>query len=411
MKIVFSFLTLLIAGNLFAQQIDINWQGYVNTGADSVRGSFYLAGPNLDLTTAFNDRNYPVWYSENQTLAVNGGVCASLLRNIPVDSLIKYDTNLWLYVTVNGQPFEKVKLQYVPYSAYSLYSFIAKRADAATFATSAGYADTSAYARNSGVADSSVRASHAVNATNAVHSDSADNANHSVYADTARYAIQAVRSSLADNAQFAILADSAKKAGHASNADNAVNSVNAQNAVHSQTSDVATFAQTIADNSVTSPKIVNGTIQRVDIDNGIIDETALASNSVTTTKIVDGTVAVVDVNVTGTPTNFSTLGYNNGNFEWVSSNQLYLNSIQNTTVIPTQINSDARWVVLKVAHDFNLVGMTATEGRVVTIVNASTANFVTMATPDWNIFGGTLVISPRSSRTLVYLNSEWIVIQ
>lgn len=411
MKFVFSFLSLFVATQLFAQQIDINWQGYVNTGAETVRGSFYIAGPNLDLNTAFNDRNYPMWYSENQTLKVNGGVCSTVLARVPVDSLIKYESNLYLYVTINGQPFDRAKVEYVPYSAFSLRSYLASRAVRAEEALRAGYADTSNFAYHAAAADTAKKAGHSVESNHALHADSADDANHSVYADTAAHAVKAVRSSLADNAQFAILADSAKRAGHSSTADNATNSVNAQNAVHSQLADVATYAQTIADNSVTSPKIVNGTIQRVDLDNGIVDETALASDAVTTTKIANGTVAVVDMNVSGTPSNISVLGYSNGSFQWVSSNNLYLSSIQNTTVIPTQINSDARWVILKVAQDFNLVGINATEGRVITIVNASTANFVTLATPNWNLFGGTLVIGPRSSRTLVYLNNEWVVIQ
>lgn len=411
MKVFLGFLSLFFATTVFAQQIDLNWQGYVNTGADSVRGSFYLAGPNLDLKTAFNDKNYPLWYSENQMMSVDGGICATLLRGVSVDSLIKYESNLFLYVTINGQPFERVKLQYVPYASYSLRTYLADKADYATRSTSSTWSDTATYARRSGFADTAVKASHAVESNHALHADSANNSNHSVYADTAAHAVKAVRSSLADNAQFAILADSAKRAGHSSTADDATNSINSQYAVQAQLADVAKIALTIADNSVTSPKIVNGTIQRVDLDNGIVDETALASNSVTTTKIMDGTVAVADMNVLGTPSNLSVLGYNNGSFEWVSSNNLYLNSIQNTTVIPTQINTDARWIILKVAQDFNLVGMNATEGRVVTIVNASTANFVTLATPNWNLFGGTLVISPRSSRTLVYLNNEWVVIQ
>lgn len=410
MKLVFSFLSIFVATTMFAQ-VDLNWQGYVNTGAETVRGSFYLAGPNLDLNTAFNDKNYPVWYAENQMMDVAGGVCATLLKNVPVDSLVKYRSDLYLYVTINGQPFERVKLQYVPYSTWTLRARLAEEALLSQEAIHSNRADTAEYARKSYLADTAVKSSHSVESNHARHADSADDANHSVYADTAAYAVKAVRSSLSDNAQFAILADSAKKAGHASTADNATNSVYAQEAVHAQLADVAIYAQSIADNSVTSPKIVNGTIQRIDLDNGVIDESALAASAVTTTKIADGSVAVVDMNITGIPSDVSVLGYKNGNFEWVSSNNLYLSSIQNTTVIPVQINNDARWVILKVAQDFNLVGMNGTEGRVITIVNASTANFVTLAVPNWNLFGGTLVIGPRSSRTLVYLNNEWVVIQ
>lgn len=412
MKYIFSLFCLFFALNLNAQFVDIPWQGYVNTGATEVRASFYLAGPKLDLTTAFNDKNYPYWYSENQTLQVEGGVTQTVLKDVPVDSIYAYHkSTMWLYVTINGQPYDKVKISYVPYAVFSQMAYSAQEAEIASVAKTAYRADTARYAYRAGVADSSVSSANAVNAINSKHSVHADSATHTINSDSAINATFAIRASLSDNAQFAIIADSAKKARFAWNSNYAENSNNATHALKSQIAEFAIIADSLNDNRVNTNTIINGTIQRVDLGNGIVDETALASNSVTSAKIVNGTVSTEDLNISGTPTNNSVLGYNNGNLSWISSNTILVGAIQKTTVIPTQINGDTRWLILQVAQDFNLTGMTASEGRVITVVNASTANVVTITNPQWNIYGGTVAISPRTSRTLVYLNSEWIIIQ
>lgn len=411
MKYIFSLVCLFFALNLNAQFVDIPWQGYVNTGATEVRASFYLAGPNLDLTTAFNDRNYPYWYSENQTLQVEGGVTQTTLTNIPVDSIYAYHrSTMWLYVTINGQPFDKVKISYVPYAVFSQKAYSAQESRFAQTANHALTSDTAVYARNSGIADSARIAGNAVNAINSRHAVHADSATHAVYSDSATNSVFAIRSSLSDNSQFAILADSAKRARFSWIADYAENSNNATHALKAQLAELAIMADSLRDNRVNTNTIIDGTIQRVDLGNGIVNESALANNSVTSAKILDATILVQDVNVGGNPNNHSVLGYDNGNFTWVSSTNL-TGAVQKTTVIPTQINADTRWLVLQVAQDFALTNVNATDGRIITISNSSTANVVTLAPAQWNIYGGALQIGPRSSRTLVYLNNEWVILQ
>lgn len=352
MKSFFSFLCFLFSLNISAQTIDLSWQGYVNTGADSVRASFYLADSGLDLTTAFNDRNYPYWYTENQMLAVNNGVIGTILKNIPFDTLVAYFRNdIFLYVTINGQPFDKVKIQYVPYSAFSLHALSANRAEIALRAGTSAYSDTSDYAHTSRHSDSSTHAQYSENSTNA------------------------------------------------------------ENATRSQIAELAIVADSISDNTVTSEKIVDGAIQRGDLSDELVNESALASNSVTSAKIVDNSVAYSDMNILGEADNMSVLGYRNGNLEWISTNKVLTDVVEKTTVIPTEINANTRWVILQVALDFNLVGVSASEGKIITIVNASTANTVYLSAPYWNIYGGTVGVSPRTSKTLLYINDEWIILQ
>lgn len=352
MKNFFSFLCFLFSLNLSAQNIDLSWQGYVNTGADSVRASFYLADGGLDLTTAFNDRNYPYWYTENQMLGVNNGVIGTILKNVPFDTLVAYFRNdIFLYVTINGQPFDKVKIHYVPYSAFSLHALRAEQAAFSLRSGSSAYSDTSKYAYNAGHADS---------------------ANYSQYSENSTNAIQSTRAQIAE---LAIVADS------------------------------------ISDNTVTSEKILDSTIQRNDLSDEIIDESALASNSVTSAKIADNSIGYIDMNILGKADNTSILGYRNGNLEWISTNNVSNDVVEKTTIIPTAINTNTRWVILQIALDFNLVGVPAAEGKIITIVNASTANTVFLSAPNWNIYGGTVGVSPRTSKTLLYINGEWIILQ
>lgn len=412
MKYVFSFVLFLFSIILNAQDINISWQGYVTAQTDSVRASFYLAGPNLDLTTAFNDRNYPYWYVENQVLSVNGGVVSTMLMDVPLDTLSRHSMNtMFLYVSINGQPFDRVKINYVPYSAISIRSRLSDESEFAYTAAYANRTDTANFSYKSGLADSS---KFSINAINSIYADStlyALESYESMYSDSSLYSIYALRASLADNAQLALISDSAKRARFAYSAGYSDSSRISVNSINAQVAQRANRADSIADNSVTSAKIVDNTIQRSDISNGAITETALSDNSVTSAKIVDNSVTFNDLNITGPATNNSVVGFKNGSLEWVSNNSIQTAFVQKTTVIPSQLNGDARFVILQVAQDFNLVGIQAIEGRVITIVNASTANTVTLGIPNWNIYGGNVSVSPRSSKTLLYMGGEWNLIQ
>ena len=83
---------------------------------------------------------------------------------------------------------------------------------------------------------------------NAFHANSADNAANSDHANNADHASNADNAANSDHANNA---ENANNAAHASNADNAANASNA---------DVASLALSVADNTVGSPKIINGSI-------------------------------------------------------------------------------------------------------------------------------------------------------
>lgn len=414
MKYIFGLVCFLFATSAFSQvshEMSIPWQGYVNTGASEVRASFYLAGEEFDLTTAFNDRNYPYWYSENVVLQVNEGVVHTVLNGIEKDSLENMSDHVWLYVTVNGQPFDKVKLYSMPWSVWAEKSLYAEKSGYAVDAEFAIWADTADWAHNAGFAFLADTAAYARNAGHSVNADFADSALHAVNADSAMYATHAMRASFSDNSQFALVADSALKADSSTWAGFAERANLASTALTAQIATLAIMADSLRDNKVNTNTIIDSTIQRVDLADGIIDNSAMAQNSVNSENIQDNSIGFSDMNISGTPTNNSVIGYDNGNLQWISTNNILDGSVQQTTVIPVQINQDARWVILQVAQDFNLVGMTPTNGRVITIINASTANTVTLSTPNWNIYGGNVNISPRNSRTLVYLNGEWVILQ
>jgi len=55
----------------------------------------------------------------------------------------------------------------------------------------------------------------------------------------------------------------------------------------------------LADSSVTSPKILDGTIQTIDIAPGVITELAIEDNSITSAKILDGTIVDADITTAG----------------------------------------------------------------------------------------------------------------
>lgn len=296
--ILFSFI------NASAQ--NYNYQGYVrnSTGIDSIRASFYVAGEQFNPMTVFNSSNYPVWFKENQTVRIENGILNYRLVNVDVDSLVQYREQLYLYVTLNGTPFDKVLISAVPYSTHSQFATHAKRSS---------------------------------NSSNA---------------DTAQYSSRSK------------LADSSRSSSVASLAVSALNSL-------------------IADSALT---ITNG--------------------AVTAEKIAPQSVETIHLNTINAPSTQTVLSFIDGNFLWASRDYINRTTIQKTLVIPVGINDNTLYFISQVAQDYSVVAPTARYGRIIRIVNASTANTITV---NWNVlFGGPVLIGPRSSVEFMYVDTEWI---
>jgi len=368
-----------------AQTIDFTYQGW-STQSGKSNLSLYIARDGFKLGSAFNDENYPVWYVENQEIDIVSGVVNYRLRNVNLDSLVKYTGNLYLYVAINGTPHDTIIMDPSPYAGTALVSNRANSAKLADFATDAAHAakaDTSVFAVN---ARNAVDATNSVNANEALHALRADTAlyareaghavrsdvslyasssAHAVWADSASYAVLSNRSRISDSAALAgraILADSAINAGHASTANEA------DHADHSDSANVSANAHFVYANGVNLAAIA-----AVGAENG-------------STLTTDGT-----------------------SLQWRRSTRIE-GRTQLTLVPLNSIDGDVRTLIYRVAQDFNSPLPAASEGRIITLVNSSTANFITIQSGIWNIWGGDVVIGPRNSATILYTSGQWVVI-
>lgn len=300
---IFSFVN-IFAQNPFGQ--DYNYQGYLrnSNGIETVRASFYIAGEEFDPTTVFNPSNYPIWFKENVSVQVENGILNYTMTRVSMDSIVKYRNGLYLYVTVNGSPFDKVLISSVPYATHSILS------NFAVFSRSA---------------------------------------------DTASFSSQAQRSNIAD---------SAVKSGIASLAINALNSL------------IADSALTVSDESITSEKI------------------ALRS------------INVGHMNTYNVASDQTVLCYVDGKFIWGAPEYLNRTTSEKTLTIPNSIKDNTVYFISQVAQDYSIVEPFTRNGRLIRIVNASTANTITV---NWNnLFGGVVFIGPRSSVEFMYVDTEWI---
>lgn len=313
--------TITLLGFINASAQNYNYQGYVNnrTGIDSVRASFYIAGEQFNPTTVFNSSNYPVWFKENEMVKIENGILNYMLINVDVDSLIVNRGQLYLYVTLNGTPFDKVLISAVPYSTYSQF------------------------------------------ATNSIYSIQADSAK---YANNSRNSAHAVR---ADTAQYAFITDFADSSNSASVASLSISSITAL---------IADSALTITDGAVTAE------------------------------KLGQQSVGISHLNTINAASNQTVLSYINGNFIWASRDYVNTTTVQKTLTVPLGINDNTLYFISQVAQDYSVVEPTPRYGRIIRIVNASTANTITV---NWNnLFGGVVFIGPRSSVEFMYVDTEWI---
>lgn len=103
------------------------------------------------------------------------------------------------------------------------------------------------------------------------------------------------------------------------------------------------------------------------------------------------------------------LSTNGTTLQWTGPTSIQ-GRVQLTLVPLASIDGDVRTLIYRIAQDITSPLPPATEGRIVTIVNSSTANTVTVPSTVFNIWGGSVVIAPRQSVTLLYTGGEWIVV-
>jgi hypothetical protein len=384
-KIFLAIIAALFTVASHAQTIDFSYQGWSElNGKNNL--SLYIARDGFKLGSAFNDENYPVWYVENQEINVNSGVVNYRITGVNLDSLSKYRGQLFLYVAINGTPHDTIAMDPSPYAGTAITSIRSNTsalADVATLANFATKSDTANYARNAGHAVKSDSALHANQANNSKKSDSAThakNADQAVRSDVSLYASSSAHSVWSDSSSYAILA------------------LRATNADHSVRSDRAT----LADSAIKAAHAVNA-------DNAIRATTADSARVSANTHFVYANGVNLAAIAAAGAENHATLTTNGTSLAWRSSTRIE-GRTQLTLVPLATIDNDVRTLIYRVAQDFATPLPTAVEGRIITIVNSSTANLVSIQTGIWNIWGGDVIIGPRNSATLLYHNGQWVII-
>ena len=384
-KFILAIIAVLFTVSAEAQTIDFTYQGWSSqSGRNNI--SLYIARDGFKLGSAFNDQNYPVWYVENQEIDVISGVINYRLKDINLDSLVKYRGDLYLYVAINGTPHDTIIMDPAPYAGTSIMSDRARHSstsDRASLTDRALRADSSVHAI---IADSSKNAHNSVNAKESVHAQRADSAlhsmesNHSVRSDVSLYASSSAHSVWSDSAKVAL------------------------NAIRSNFSDRSTLAEMsmIADSA---DRARFSTTSASATRSSIADSSAVSTN---THFVYANGVNLASIAATGAENN-AILVTNGTSLQWKSSTRIE-GRIQLTLVPLTTIDNDVRTLIYRVAQDFSTPLPVAVEGRIITIVNSSTANNVSIQAGTWNIWGGDIIIGPRNSATLLYTNGQWVVI-
>ena len=202
------------------------------------------------------------------------------------------------------------------------------------------------------------------------YSEFADNSNYAISADTALFSIgsqlaqRAINSDSADFANVSLMSDSANSAAIANVAITAFNSL-------------------VADSAFT-----------------------VANESITAEKIADNSVNPSHFNTVNAASNQTSLSFIDGNFVWATRDYVNTTTVQKSLVVPTSINDQTLYFISQVAQDYSIVEPTVRYGRLIRIVNASTANVITV---NWNtLFGGVVFIGPRTSVEFMYVGNEWI---
>jgi hypothetical protein len=405
-NLVIAFLAVL-AVNLSAQTTDLQYQAHVPSNSTGTEGVFsaYLADSNFNENSHINTSAF--WYVEEMKVQVNNGMINVLLENIPDSILMRNQGNIFVYAYLNGINLGKLALHKVPYavsSRFSTRSELAQNAvnsERADLARRAGTSDTAILAlrsNTSGVADSSVRSAHSVHSTLADSAINSKNATRSLLSDSSIIALEAVYarvSGFSANSAKADVADSAfyaLQANHSFKSDSSLYAVNANHSVYADTalyahnsghSATSTIASNLQDSVIVPSHIKNGSVKLNALEGGM--------------SAPAGTYAMAGVS----------------GLTWAVNPHHYTNSVALHTIAPASLPNTSRYIVSRVAVDYNMVTITnPIMGQIITVHNGSTANVVTLNGLTWNIDTFLNVVIPAGqSRTLWYSGTNWMVIQ
>lgn len=231
------------------------------------------------------------------------------------------------------------------------------------------------------------------------------------------YALHSNVSNFAGRARVANEAGSANTANHADTADYATES---GHAFHSDTAD---FSNVSGRSYITSEVDSNGVGTHA-IQNGAVVAEKLAEPAVFSVHIAP--LSVKHQHIDNNAVDFNNIegGSDAGvgtyltrgasGLVWAENPQHRTSSVSIYTVAPGELPIDSRWVVSRVAVDYNLatLELSPSQGQLITVYNGATANTVTLRASTWNIDTALdCVIHPGSSRTLWYSGTNWVVIQ
>jgi hypothetical protein len=384
-------LVALVSFNAFAGT-NIQYQAHAPAGTpiDS-KLSIYIADTNFDEGSHINSD--ALWYRENVEIEINNGIINYVIDNVADSILIdNYGRRLFVFAYVNGVSLGRLEIRTVPYSLLSRYSL------------TAGESKTSNMSNRSKLADSAKISARAVNADNATNADFADSttisnhSNTSGFADTAR---AAGRATLADLATYSSTSAHAAKSDTSIFARNSAHAFDADTSVFAYDADHANFASTSAFATNSARSVLADTAKTL-IDNSI-EHRHFTTESVRLSSLEGSSTAPVG--------SYAVRGV--GGISWEVNPQHRTSSVTVHTVAPTTLAGDSRWVVSRVAVDYNIVSPTgASVGQLITIFNGSTANTVTITHLSWNLDTGlNYPIFPNQSRTLWFNGTNWVVVE
>jgi hypothetical protein len=230
------------------------------------------------------------------------------------------------------------------------------------------------------------------------------------------YSIFANYSEVAERADVSNFAQDAKFSERADTADFATNgghSVNADTSLFSFTSQTARLAKDVDTNGVATHAIQNGAVVTSKISDNTIVASKIGDNAVENRHVSDNAITLDNIagNSTASVGSYLTKGTNG--ISWEVNPQHRTSSVSIYSVAPSSLPNTSRWVVSRVAVDYNLETITnPVVGQLVTIYNGSTANNITLLATTWNIDTGlNLWIPAGQSRTIWYSGFNWVVVE
>jgi hypothetical protein len=384
-------LVALVSFNAFAGT-NIQYQAHAPAGSPvEAKFSIYIADSSFDENSHLNSN--ALWYRENENIEINNGIINYLIENVADNILIdNYGKKLFVYAYVDGVSLGRLQIRSVPYSLLSTYALEAAEAKVAGTANKAKYADSS---------NTSAFAARSKRAGTAEYADSTAVSNHSNtsrYSDTSRAAGKATLSDLATYASTAA---------HSAKSDTAFYSLNGTHANFADTSvfaydaNHADFASTSAFATNSARSVLADTAKTL-VDNSI-EHRNFQSESVRLSSLEGSSTAPVG--------SYAVRGTNG--ISWEVNPQHRTSSVQVYTAAPTSISGDTRWVVSRVAVDYNITSPTnPVVGQLISIFNGSTANTVTILNTVWSTDTAlNYPIYPNQSRTLWYNGTNWVVVE